>query len=625
MAKLSRRDFLKGIAAGTLSVAGMGVLGAVAPTAHAEGAPAGTKITDTIYSTASWRVKPEPIPASDIGEVRDVDVCVIGLGHAGATCAMTVAENGFSVIALELLTEESFSTTGNDFGHINSKLSESLGGGSGYDPIEFMNNWMINSANAANPVLAMKFAQNSGEAIDWWYDKAGEGTAARLVFQGPNEERPHIQTEAGVFHFYCSSVSFSDTAAVKNCAASVKELNPDSEFLFGHKGLQLIQAEDGTVSGVIAQNVVSGEYVQVNAKAVVVCTGGFSANSEMCHDLLVDLELALQHNDQYRKMQTAGMSMPAGAEPGGGDEASSEGGDEASSEGGAGGGSPMMAMGFGRDGSGIAMLYHAGAHLEQNPGTMDGRASWQTSSPALVPMLSHPQGIHLDYTGRRFYNEYWGPIEMRSRPLMSRNRDLFYAVFDDNLTEYMQYVPASHGTTNPTKATLDGVRAIMDAAYAVKGTGYYDSASMSTWYAGDSIEEIVAAMGLDEKVAANILASVSTWNASCAAGADSELGREAKFLFPIEQGPFYIQVNENNLMLGNFLVTVGGVYVDGDQRVLSQDWYPIPGLFASGNTTVGRFGWDYFSPAYGVSVGMATTLGRECGKSVTQYLNGELV
>ena len=369
---------------------------------------------------------------------------------------------------------------------------------------------------------------------------------------------------------------------------------------------------------------VTGDYVQVNAKAVVVCTGGFSANSEMCHDLLVDLELALQHNDPYRKMQTAGMSMPAGTAPAGGDEASSEGGDEASSEGGA-GGAPMMAMGFGRDGSGIAMLYRAGAHLEQNPATMDGRASWQTSSPALVPMLSHPQGIHLDYTGRRFYNEYWGPIEMRSRPLMSRNRDLFYAVFDDKLTEYMQYVPASHGTTNPTKSTLDGVRKIMDAAYEVKGTGYYDSASQSTWFAGDSIEEIVEAMGLDGKVAANILASVETWNASCAAGADSQLGREAKYLFPIEQGPFYIQVNENNLMLGNFLVTLGGVYVDGDQRVLGPDWYPIPGLFASGNTTGGRFGWDYFSPAYGVSVGMATTLGRECGKSVAQYLNGELI
>ena len=44
MTELSRRDFLKGIAAGTLSVAGMGVLNAVAPAALAEEAPATTKI-----------------------------------------------------------------------------------------------------------------------------------------------------------------------------------------------------------------------------------------------------------------------------------------------------------------------------------------------------------------------------------------------------------------------------------------------------------------------------------------------------------------------------------------------------------------------------------------------------
>ena len=77
--------------------------------------------------------------------------------------------------------------------------------------------------------------------------------------------------------------------------------------------------------------------------------------------------------------------------------------------------------------------------------------------------------------------------------------------------------------------------------------------------------------------------------------------------------------------MGNFLVTLGGLIVDGDQRVLGEDWMPIPGLFATGNTTGGRFGWDYFSPSYGVSVGYATTLGRECGKSVEQMLKGELV
>lgn len=586
MSRISRRDFLKGIAAGTLSAAGMSVLNAVAPAALADEAPASTQITETLYSTAAWRIKPEAVAASEIAEVLEADVCVVGLGHAGATCATQVAQSGKTVIGIETQNEESYRTTGNDFGHINSKLSESLGGGSNYDAVQFMNNWMLCANNAANPRLAMKFAQNCGEAIDWWNDMAEGETTPKLVFEGANEERPHIQTEAGPYHFYCSAVNFNDTYSVKHAYEKIKAMNDANAFLFGYSGSYLLQDDNGAVTGVIAKNEETGAYVQVNAKAVVVCTGGFGGNEEMCNDLLVDLKGALQPNDSFRLMGS---------------------------------------MGFGRDGSGIKMLYWAGANLESNPATMDGRASWQTSNPARVPMLSHPQGIHLDYTGRRFYNEYWGPIELRSRPLMTRNRDIFYCVFDSKLTEYMQYVPASHGTTNPTAEKLQSVRDVQAAAYAVKGTGYYDESSKSTWYAGDTVEEAVAAAVADEKVAANIVKSVANWNEMCAAGADIECGREEKYLFPIEEGPFYVEINENNVVLGNFLVTLGGVYVDGDQRVLGKDWMPISGLFASGNTTGGRFGWDYFSPSYGVSVGMAATLGRECGKSVVEYLDGELI
>ena len=603
---ISRRDFLKAAVAGTatLGLMGLGIsasagemppegmegmeggppptMGDLAPDVPIGGAEL-TQVSQTLYSDANWRIKPEPVAESEITEVLEADVCIMGQGHAGATAAMQLSESGFSVIALEKQAEDVFRTTGNDMGHINSKISESLGGGSGYDPVEWYNNWMLNCANAANPTLAMKYAQNSGEAIDWWLEKAGEEATPKLVFAPANEERPHILTEVGPFHFYCSSVNFNDTLSVKGSRDRIEAADENSKVLFGYSGVELLQAEDGTVTGVIAQNNETGEYIQVNAKAVILATGGFGGHKEMAVDLLTDLQLALQPNDKFN------------------------------------------VMGMDSFGDGIRLGYWAGGHLEQNPATMDGRASWQTSSPALVPMLSHPQGIHLDYTGRRFYNEYWGPIEMRSRPLMHRSRELFYAVFDDKLPEYMQYVPASHGTTNPTAATLEGVRAIMDAAYEVKGTGYLDEKSQSVWYAGDSIDEILEAMGLDEKVAANIKKSVNEWNQCVEDGVDSQYGRQSDFLFPIKEGPFYIQVNENNVVLGNFLVTLGGLIVDGDQRVLGPDWKPITGLFATGNTTGGRFGWDYFSPAYGVSVGMAITLGRECGKSVAEYLSGELV
>ena len=161
---LSRRDFLKAAVAGTatLGLMGIGISASagempempegMAPPEGMEGGmpptmgnaapdvPIGggefTKITETIYSNANWRAKPEPIAESEITEVLEADVCVMGQGHAGATAAMQLSESGFSVIGLEKQAQDVFRTTGNDMGHINSKLSESLGGGSGYDPVE---------------------------------------------------------------------------------------------------------------------------------------------------------------------------------------------------------------------------------------------------------------------------------------------------------------------------------------------------------------------------------------------------------------------------------------------------------------------------------------------------------
>ena len=50
----------------------------------------------------------------------------------------------------------------------------------------------------------------------------------------------------------------------------------------------------------------------------------------------------------------------------------------------------------------------------------------------------------------------------------------------------------------------------------------------------------------------------------------------------------------------------------------------IRGLFASGNTTSGRFGRDYFTPLVGVSICMAVCLGRECGRSIGKQIRGEI-
>lgn len=56
--------------------------------------------------------------------------------------------------------------------------------------------------------------------------------------------------------------------------------------------------------------------------------------------------------------------------------------------------------------------------------------------------------------------------------------------------------------------------------------------------------------------------------------------------------------------------------VDGNGQVLGQDYRPIPGLFAAGNTAGSRFGIQYTTIYCGASVSFAVTQGKFTGEYV---------
>jgi succinate dehydrogenase/fumarate reductase flavoprotein subunit len=601
---MDRRDFLKGAALVGAGVVGAGALAACSPGAETDGggasnAPsgggAGTTTPAASGSTAAWRTAPQPIAGGEIVEEYSADVVVVGAGHAGIAAAREAAEQGKSVILLDLAEEGAHMAMGNAAGCLNSKYLLNKGIKS-IDPIEFYNNWQINTNNGAQPALIMKYAQNSGDANDWfWIDVATEEQLATTTVQfWPRNatERSKMLDNVGLHKFWSSSIDmygeYSTTVAHNLNIDIIKAKG--SQCFTGMHGEQLVTGSGGEVTGVIAKG--AAGYVKFSSKAVVLATGGFGGNPEMREDLLHDL--------YYEQV---------------------EGQDNIST---------MMMDG---DGSGIAMAYWIGAKIEEGRtiATMDGRTPWINGTPAMSPSIGYPQGIWLDASGNRFENEFWGPIEFRHRSILVKNRDRFYGVYDSKLADYMEYVPPSHGTTDPTPENLQAVRDAQQAAieagsagYALVSNGFFGETEQMFWYGAATLEDAVGFIDADDKVKQNILNSVKRYNGYVDAKADAEFGRDPAVLFPIKEGPFFVQVIDKNSSIGNLMVTMGGLIVDGEQRVLGDDWLPIPGLFASGNCAGGRFGDDYFSPIYGVSLGICVTLGRECGRSVVQYLNGEL-
>ena len=80
------------------------------------------------------------------------------------------------------------------------------------------------------------------------------------------------------------------------------------------------------------------------------------------------------------------------------------------------------------------------------------------------------------------------------------------------------------------------------------------------------------------------------------------------------EAPYFAYCAEKSL--GSMLVTTGGLITDGNQNVLGDDFEPIPGLFASGNTCGGRFGFQYTTSIPGESLSIAETMGMLAGQYI---------
>lgn len=89
-------------------------------------------------------------------------------------------------------------------------------------------------------------------------------------------------------------------------------------------------------------------------------------------------------------------------------------------------------------------------------------------------------------------------------------------------------------------------------------------------------------------------------------------------LHELAKAPFYAvgQLKDSHHPIGQsfkLLVTVSGLLIDENQQVLDDDYEPIEGLFATGNSSGCRFGFQYTTSVPGQSISMAQTLGREVG------------
>ncbi|MCI8513379.1 MAG: FAD-dependent oxidoreductase [Lachnospiraceae bacterium] len=548
--KLSRRDFMKGAAAGVVGAAAIGVLGACQETAPAKATADSTSAAQTAafagsgqadaagtldfekYRDAKWafEIPPEPIPEADIADEQEAEVVVIGAGTAGLCTAVSCVEQGLKTILISA-SEFPVSRGGSNHG-IASKIMK-RDGIEAYDMKAVVGREMVCAANSIDHKKWVRFLKNNEEAMNWMVDLMASKNVDMALEAGPPES--YIPKDHPMYiPLAAHSVVSEDYTAGAGQPLLVQTMadilvEKGGTLIYQMKGCQLLRGDDnkGRVSGVIAENLQDHTYHKfIGSKAVVLATGDFSADKDMMAKYCPSM-LSLIADD-------AGEDYDVGAKTTG--------------------------------------LYKGDGH---KMGIWVG-AAWQRDEEN-CPMVNVAQGycaqpylghcgLEVNIRGERFCNELALHSYTGHQVLMQPDKVAF-AIWGTNYAK--EGGPwYKRGTANKNAITDEEFIESWEANVGGK------------FVKGDTIEEVLQQLELPEE---ETMATIERYNALCEKGEDEDFMKPSHCMVPIKEAPFY-----GARIGGRFLTVLGGLRTNVNMQVCEEDDTPIPGLYNVG-TMVGDF------------------------------------
>lgn len=608
--EISRRDFMKGTAAGAIGIAAAGVLGACqqdtavttaaettegattaaataaasteAATTLAETEAEATTMADAVssedfvmtaeYAEKKWsfEIPPEPVDESEIKETYEADVIVIGGGCSGLCCALSAIENGAEVI-LFAASSDHVERGGSNHG-INTKTQNDRN--ISYKPEDLahrIKQEFVAGSYYVDQKKWSKWLQNNTESMNWLIEKM-ESYGAEVTLEREYQDRD------GVFDFVPASHNFiypadkgpSDVfpeehmnsfgAALGQALVNdmyVKEITDKGGTIHWNTIAQYLIREDnnkGRVSAVVAINE-NGEYVKyVGKKGIVMATGDFSQNKEMMAKYCPgSLDILGDYDVNYdAKFQFGGL-FP---------------------------------------GDGHKMGLWVGA-------------AWQRTYPnaAMVDNLNGPYSncisnvttINLNKEGKRFMNEDTLCSYSAWATKQQTDKTVYYIWDSEYVNHYDRWYTFG--------CTLDDDNGPKGRSQEEELADWEEMVKNGVYVKADTLEELVGQLdGLDGEAALETLAK---YNEYCDNGYDPEFLKNAAELAPIKTGPFYGYKYEVNS--ANFLCVTGGLRTNENMQVCEEDDTPIEGLY-----NVGIMVGDMYANCYNFAI---------CGHNLSSCCN----
>jgi len=642
---LDRRGFLKGAAVVGAAAVAAGALAACTPTTNDEGSTGGGS-TGTGGGTSSGGAATKPIggaicpedwlgeaPAIDeskVTETVDVDVVILGGGHAGTQAALAAAQAGASVAVIEKQTEDSYVYFGDDICSYNSQFMINKGFGP-YDTGEIVAEYCRRGIGRVNPLILKLFVENSGEMMDNMVGLVPpesdlldlDNTRCIIQIAYGKDNGSYYPIEQSGYKAWATTLQTVGTAndTFKSEVIPGRTITRLTEietyvlreavklgatWYWGHSAAGLVQEGDA-VTGAYAE-APDGGYIKFNAqKGVLLATGDFSSNPDMVYNLLDDV---------------AEWGTRVGEER-------------------------SALAGPGRDGVGHKLGCWAGGAIEPHP-----RPSMNTMGGAPGPWGT-TAFLTMNKNGERFMNEAMSQIS--GAACLRQPLGLIANITDANYMLEIQRAGLDHGAPNwgypPIFTEMDaamqagapgaegiivpqtGIINLGESTYPIsfgpapeeseEGAENEDEPAASPFAVGpnvwkaNTIEELLGYLGFEGAALQTAVKTVQHYNELCAAGKDTEFDKDADLMIPIVDPPFYGAKSENAGTASAGLVTLAGLLTDASLNVMKADRSGvIKGLYATGNCLGQRYGMGYSTPSAGNSMGMAMTHGRVAGKII---------
>lgn len=398
----------------------------------------------------------------------------------------------------------------------------------------------------ANAPLVRAIIDKSGDTIGWLEKHGIEFT----------DNSPMALYAGGEFTWH--TIKGHAPAMAKALVAGAKqkgvEIRPATS-------VRKILKDGERIGGVIAEDK-AGKILRVNARAVVIATGGYANNKEMIkkytgfdlgHDLFFTRDLGLT-------------------------------------------------------GDGIRMAWEAGA-AEEGIGVL----ILQTNIPGPRLMATPPVSairrqpyLWINVHGKRFCDE----DTVRNFPFggnaVARQKDkTAYLIFDGNTKKYMEEKGLDHGLGSAVCPSTK----IVDLDAQLKRC--LDEGNENI-FVSNTLEELGDKLRVNPAV---LQETIEEYNKCCEKGHDDLFAKNPKFLHPVKQPRFYAF-----RIRPWFLGTIGGIKINEKTEVLNREDEVIPGLYAVGNDSNGLFGDSYDVRLPGTAMGFAVNSGLIAAENALRYI-----